>query len=197
LRDNEKESLYRLEKTQPKKKIKVIDLVNDIREGLSDTALANKYQLSYRGLQSALRKLVYGQFVTQAELDARPGCGADTVEIDDMRKVLRSFPALAVAIHDEKNPEKKGVVVNITEKGVGTTGILTKVDEVKSLVVQVGQYSEFDPIRFEAKCRWFKQKGANRNCTAGFEITNISEKALKELRDFIQGLTLTTLTPMP
>jgi hypothetical protein len=52
-------------------KIKVKELIQDLRAGLDDEALMNKYHISATQLKRLLQKLVDGGFIEQSELDAR------------------------------------------------------------------------------------------------------------------------------
>lgn len=52
----------------PKKKIKVKELVADIRSGLDDPRLMFKYSLSESELQKVFQKLLEADFITNVEL---------------------------------------------------------------------------------------------------------------------------------
>ena len=54
-----------------KRKITAREVLRDIRSGLSDQDLMEKYTLSAQGLQSVFHKLVNAGVITQAELDDR------------------------------------------------------------------------------------------------------------------------------
>jgi len=51
--------------------MKASTVVAEIREGVSDSALMEKYQLSSKGLESLFKKLIGAGAITQAELDSR------------------------------------------------------------------------------------------------------------------------------
>ncbi len=175
-----------------KKRIKISDLVNDIRGGLSDIDLMVKYQLSVKGLQSAFRKLLDGNCVTRKDLDERMSSYDDTIDIDDVRKFPRNVPAVPITIYDTERPDAVGTLWDITETGVGARGIEAAVDQIKTLAIMVGKFSEFDPFEIEAKCRWVRRSRHDGELATGFEITNISEESLRRLRELISGLTLET-----
>ena len=177
---------------QSKKRIMVRDLVNDIRGGASDIDLMVKYRLSVKGLQSALEKLVEGNYVTQKELNKRSSLYDDTVDIDDMRKLPRNVPALPVTIYEAERPDTVGTLWDITETGVGARGLEATVGEIKRFAIMVGRLSEFDPFEFEAKCRWVRRMHDDKEVATGFEIVKISEESLQRLRELISGLTLET-----
>ncbi len=177
-----------------KRKIRAKDVVNDIRAGMDDASLMEKYRLSAKGLQRIFEKLVEGKFVTQRDLDARMGLQDDTADIEDLREFPRNYPVLSVSVYEGRRGGTQGTVRDITEKGVGIVGIEAQVDEEKTFFIDTGRLSEFDTIQFDATCRWIKWDCAERQYVAGFEITRISEDALEELREMIGGFTLTADT---
>jgi hypothetical protein len=68
------------------------------------------------------------------------------------------------------------------------TGIKVKVGEAKSLLIQADELADVYPFVFDAACRWHEISEGQE--AAGFEITNITERSLKELQKLIRYLTL-------
>jgi hypothetical protein len=64
----------------PKQKISAKELISDIRAGMNDAAIMQKYGLSLQGLQSAITKLLEKGLVKQSELDLRPSNPEKTVK---------------------------------------------------------------------------------------------------------------------
>ncbi len=64
-----------------KVKIDARDVLNDIRDGLDDTALMTKYRLSGVGLQSLFSKLIEAGLLKRADLDKRMPNFEKTVEL--------------------------------------------------------------------------------------------------------------------
>jgi hypothetical protein len=74
-------------------------------------------------------------------------------------------------------------VRDLSQNGIGVSGIRAKVGEIRNLVVRLNGIADCSSVRFEAKCRWIIQpKAAGQECVAGFEITGIEDAALNELR---------------
>ena len=65
----------------PKVKIDAKQALTDIRSGMTDFALMDKYKLSSTGLQSLLKKLVDAGILKQAEIDERMPLSQKTVDI--------------------------------------------------------------------------------------------------------------------
>ena len=164
----------------------VKEVVRDIRAGMTDVDLMQKYQLSSKGLQTAFTKLVKGNYLNRSELGGRVLSHGETVTVQDGRQIPRRIPAFSVPIFEEKNPAVKGTINDISEKGVKVTGVEAEVDEIKTLVVPEDVFGEFVAFLFQAKCRWVRRDAENQ-CVAGFEITNISKMNLEELRYLIKA----------
>jgi hypothetical protein len=64
-----------------KRKITGREVLKDIKAGMDDPALMEKYKLSAQGLQSVFMKLVNAGVLSQAELDARVPVSERTVEV--------------------------------------------------------------------------------------------------------------------
>jgi hypothetical protein len=59
------------ERNQTRRKIKAQEFLHDLKAGLDDSALMNKYLLNHRQLQSALRQLIKLGLVTPLEVSDR------------------------------------------------------------------------------------------------------------------------------
>jgi len=174
--------------SKPKIKINAGDIVRDVRSGMTDSELIEKYHLSSRGLQSAFLKLVAGGFLHPDELENRVPWYDDTADIRDLRQLPRESAAIPVAVCEQGNPSNRGVVRNFTSRGLGTRGLQAAVNEPKELVILGDDFGEVEPFEFRATCRWLKHDGAE--WVAGFEITDIHEEGMAELRKFLRHRSL-------
>ncbi|MCA1961648.1 MAG: hypothetical protein LDL33_12735 [Desulfomonile sp.] len=72
--------------------VKALDAVRDIRLGLSDLALMEKYRLTDRGLGSLFRKLVAAGLLKVSELEQRDPTFTSTIPLklqDSPKRVSR------------------------------------------------------------------------------------------------------------
>ncbi|AFM25932.1 PilZ domain-containing protein [Desulfomonile tiedjei] len=157
------------------------DLTKDIRAGMSDAELMQKYGLSSEGLRFTLQALIDTQVISLDELYNTTPSQADTVFVNNMRESPRYFFAVVVEIYEAKRPHLRGNLSNITEKGIATEGIETREGETKVLVIPTDRFPEIDRIVLEAECRWVKQDENTGEWAAGFEITKISDECLDNL----------------
>ena len=65
-----------------KREIKARTVLKDIRDGMDDLILMDKYKLTDRGMQSLLKKLVAAELLTQEEVNDRYPTIVTTARID-------------------------------------------------------------------------------------------------------------------
>jgi len=174
----------------PKKRI--IDarsFLEDLRSGMKDADLMAKYSLTGKGLQSALRKMVAAGVLESVELESRSIEYTDSVGVQGLRRLDRNPLDFPLPIYDENNPQIRGIVHDITEKGVGTVGIRTQAHDVRVFAIPANEFFLVEPVVFEAKCRWTRTDKIDGSLLAGFEIITVSRGNLKALRKLIQALT--------
>jgi len=169
-------------------RIQDADFIKDIRSGMSDSDLMTKYALSGEGLRRIFQRAVEANAITLEELYGTSSSVHDTVFVENLRELPRHYLAIAVDVYEWTRPELRGMLSNITEKGIAVTGLTARVGETKRLVIPAGDFIESDSIIFEAACRWAKEEEETGEWTAGFEIRKISEKCLRDLRSLIQVL---------
>ncbi len=167
-----------------KRKIKGKDVVRDIRSGMTDSQLMDKYELSLTGLQKVFRKLVDAGALRMEEIYGRNPLREDSVviDLDDF-----SFPSdtglgCLIPICDATNPGCRGAVCEIGENGLQVTGINATFGETRSLVIDARDFFAVEEIRFEAKCLWSKESSIDQSSLVGLEITGILPEDLKRLR---------------
>ncbi|MFC1834588.1 PilZ domain-containing protein, partial [Thermodesulfobacteriota bacterium] len=168
-----------------KKKIRASDFASDIRSGLRDSRLMEKYGLSSKGLQSAFRKLVEAGIMDESELRERSRAIEDTVDINEIRLLDRSYVAFQVTIRDADHPEIEGYLVDVTEQGLQVVGIETAANEKRRFMVPAEEFSNVAPFSFEAVCRWSRIQNEDGARVGGFQITEIEDSGKKELLKLI------------
>jgi hypothetical protein len=173
-----------------KRIVQARDIVRDVRAGMTDGDLMAKYGLSAKGLQSAFTKLVNSGILSVAEIYGQRRSGQDTVIIDDVRELPRHFLSVTLPIFEANHLDWKGQIREVNEKGVGITGIQARIGEVKSFVIASRPFLEVDNIWLEAECIWMQAGQKLAEWYGGFQITKISPKDLKNLRELIRLLSL-------
>ncbi len=164
------------------------DIAKDIRSGMTDSELMKKYDLSSEGLQFALQTLTDTEVVTLEELYGTSLSQHGSVVVENIRELPRGYLAVSVDIYESKHPEIKGLLSNVTEKGIAITGMAARIGATKTFVIPAGDFIEGDPVLLEARCEWAEQDKESGEWIAGFEITRISRKCQDDLRRLIQSL---------
>jgi hypothetical protein len=172
-----------------KRTIDARSFLEDLRSGMNDADLMAKYRLTGKGLQSALRKMVDAGVVNVVELDGRSIEYTDTVGVQGLRRLDRNLLDFPLPIYEESNPGIRGIVHDITEKGVGTVGIQTQAHDVSVFAIPANEFFLLEPVVFEARCRWARIDKVDGSLLAGFEIIKVSKGSLRSLRKLIQALT--------
>lgn len=171
-----------------KRRINTSEIVSDILSGLTAKELRNKYKLSSGKFQKVLSKLVdMGALPPNALSDRNSPDHAPGKQ--EVRCTARAFPILSASIYEQANPKNRGRVRDLSDEGVGATGLLVQVDELKTLVIASDSLAEVEPFSFQARCRWSRMAD-DGNCDSGFEITFISGSDRKELQKLLQLMTI-------
>jgi uncharacterized protein (DUF433 family) len=173
-----------------RRRIGTKEIVSDIRSGLTDLDLMEKYKLSSRGLQRVFTKLVDAGALLEGDIAERDSSYRDSVTLKKMRGSIRSLPILSAGVHYRDNPNVHGKIRDLSEDGVGVLGLTATVGEVTTLVFMPDDVFEIAEFSVQAKCRWFKPGQAGAMSNAGFEITHISNKSFTELQKLLQLMTL-------
>jgi len=172
-----------------KRTIKAKDIVTDIRSGMTDAELMDKYQLSAKGLESLFQKILEAKAMQPAEFYDRKPRRDDTVALENLRRSPRNYLAFPLPIVEAPDFENEGTVVDINEHGLQVSGIEATAGDTKDFLIRADELQEIYPFGFQAICRWAK-KEPDGTPVAGFEITDIPEGSLQELRKLIRSLTI-------
>ena len=173
-----------------KKSINVKAIVRDIRSGMSEPALLEKYDLSSEGLEKILRKLLDADAMTIEEVGPRLARVSDRDGLDYLRETTTEELVCLVPIYEEAVPETRGTVCELTESSLCVTGIVTAVHDIKKLVIPAHEFFNIPEFSFEAACRWVERQADDGESIAGFAISNISVESRERLKELIRLIKL-------
>jgi hypothetical protein len=173
-----------------KRKIIAEHIIRDIRSGMTDERLMEKYMLSERGLNKVFRKLLNHEAMSEEELSTRIASYADLSPLDYLPESTPHELVCLVPIYEENLQDTRGSVCELTEKSVGVTGIQAAVKDLKKLVIPADEFFSVSPLSFQAVCRWVQQPNEGSEPVAGFEITDISDENYQRLRQLMRLLRL-------
>lgn len=175
------------------REIRAKDIVRDLRNGLSNPELMEKYKVTAKGLTSAFKKLVGAGLLTERELDGRWPVTLDscsTVVESPARVDSRARLDFPLPVYNTDDPSVRGVLADVSESGLGVTGLNAREGEEMTLVVPVNELFNADPFVVRVRCRWTEGNDPSREPHTGFQVSPESQPALNELCRLIQSLTL-------
>jgi signal transduction histidine kinase/CheY-like chemotaxis protein len=165
------------------RKVKAAEVIRDIRNGMSDPGLMEKYRLSAKGLQNLFRQILDARILQPSELYGRSPSYDNWVLLENLRSIPRSPLNMPIPAHVLDHPELKGMVEEMNEKGLRIKGVAARIDETKTFVVPMDGAS----VVLEAKCRWIASDDAPENLVAGFEIVNVARGDLESILGMIRS----------
>jgi len=173
-----------------RRKISAREFIEDIRIGMTDAQLMDRYKLTALGLQSAFTKLVDAGALRPEEIFGRLPDYDSTIGVEGLRLLQRQYLDFPLPVMDVERSGVSGAVRDISRSGLGIVGIDALVGETRVFMIPADQFFQIDPIVFRAVCRWTKQNDQGEQHVGGFQIIDVSQGNLKELRRLIQSLTL-------
>lgn len=123
---------------------------------------------------------VVGSLLDQESVDGYPMRGMERRDLSDFH----------IPVFEKGKPETLFSLIDITEQGLGVTGLRTTVGETRTLVVSASELTGGFPIEFETTCRWVQDGSPDSNFRSGLQIIRISDEDLLTLRELIQLLAI-------
>lgn len=166
-------------------KVRANEVVADLRSGLDDEELMEKYDLPLKAFERVLQLLVREKAIGHEELYERSVLYRMITDTVTSRRSPRAYVPVALRVHSDA-ASQKGFVRDISETGLRVAGIEAEVGQSMGLYLPLTEISSSVPLEFTAVCRWAEVQGKNKKyVAAGFEITDISEIALKRLSELV------------
>ncbi|MGO9572380.1 MAG: PilZ domain-containing protein [Desulfomonilaceae bacterium] len=173
-----------------KRTVSAKEILTDIKTGMDNSALMQKYGLSEKGLQSLFKKLVTLKAISHSELYERSKSYRERIDHIRKRKFLRAELTIRLPIYELESGDK-GILRDISENGLRVAGIEATVGQAKTFQIPVDMYVESDPLLVLAECKWVEiRHGGKEYFVAGFEIMDLSESDSEILQNFIGCLLL-------
>ncbi len=161
-------------------------IADDVQQGMSDSELMAKYQLSADGLRTAFENLFARGFIGRTQLDKRLFAYMLQSDGVERRRNVRYSPSFSVTVVDQENHGNGGRLKDISYKGLSVVGLSVSIGETKSIAILGDELGLVNPFEVTAECRWGMIENKGNKPLAGFQITNISERDLSWLREFIK-----------
>jgi hypothetical protein len=165
------------------------DFLKDLRSGMVDLELMEKYKLTPRGLGILCRNLVNAESMSFKELISIASGQLNLPEIvAELRIRSRKQLEFLLPISELELPENTGLVYDISDDGVGTRGLKAKMHEKMTLIIPADDYFRLELVMFDGTCRWVDEKGYRWENAAGFRVDALLRGSLSDLKDLIRTL---------
>jgi hypothetical protein len=161
------------------------EILNDIRSGMRDDELTEKYQLTMKGLKRVIDRLVERKAIGYGELYDKSPFYKRVLDRLAARESPRTRVLRPVRVYHGETSQK-GFLRDISRNGVRVAGIKANVGEVITLRLPLDEVDASGAIEFMAECRWAKVQGKRKKYVmCGFKVTEISEKARLQFQELI------------
>ena len=122
-----------------KREIRAKRIIQDIASGIGDLELMHTYKLTFKGLQSVYRKLLDLKLIDPALVKERMIPSVST-EKTIIKRLPRKEIFVPLPVEESHNPGARGVITDISERGLAERGLGVAVDEVKRLIVRPEEF---------------------------------------------------------
>ncbi|MBI4964863.1 MAG: PilZ domain-containing protein [Desulfomonile tiedjei] len=160
------------------REIRVKEVLADIKEGVDDSTLMEKYKLSPKGLEDLFRQLASANLLDRVRQQS-------SKQSEGQRRSSRHTVDFVLPVYSEDESQVVGTVLDLTENGIGTRGIRARVNDLKTLVIPADEYFDVGRLRVLAYCRWAARDPSDGEHLAGFEIGELSSNDSLELKKLI------------
>ncbi len=162
------------------RKRRAIQIHADSRSGMTVAEIAKKNGFLASHYSNILKKLEDLHFLSDENCTCKTGRHCTEHGARDRRSFPRlQRPVLTTRIYEAVVPEKTGLILDLSESGIGVRGIESQMGQEKTLFMNVGDFAEYETLTFQCRCRWISVHDVTqRDLCAGFEITSISEDSL-------------------
>jgi hypothetical protein len=160
------------------------DVLADLRAGVDQGKLREKYELSNKGLLRLLDRLVQSGVISHSELSKISPPSVGSTWSDDARSSVRAYVTIPIPVYDIGSATA-GLLSDISVGGVRVIGIESSVGEVKTFQIALDGLFESAPSVLVGTCRWVTTRsGKNSYCLAGYSLetpTKLDDEAVSKL----------------
>ncbi|MBI5248943.1 MAG: hypothetical protein HY912_05560 [Desulfomonile tiedjei] len=174
-----------------KKKIDAAEIMKDIKRGLGDVPIMEKYELAPTEYMSILEKLRSLKGLEGQEVARRLLKGDWSTVGFDARRTRRCYLILSVLARDLTDTEIRGQVQDLTERGFQLAGVAARAGVTREFILQSETTDGYlMPFVLKAQCRWSGTDSVTGSPVSGFEIIQISMHDMEELQKLIDLMTI-------
>jgi len=163
-------------------------ILADIRSGMGDVPIMEKYGLSPRLYRRILETLRANRSATFADIEGRMKACGMRKNGEEKRSATRNYILYEMPVYNANEPESIGTLNDISEAGLQVSGMDVEVDDLVTLMIRSDGFHVHSPFTLDAICRWVDGKKDTGVLMAGFEITCILGRGDRELQKLVDEL---------
>lgn len=166
-----------------RRQIRVSEIVNDVRGGVSDSEMMDKYGLSSTGLARVFKKLLDTRAVSSFEFAQWSVLFCESPEVKNIRLFPRDNLKFLLPIYEAGHSEMRGEILNISDGGLAVRGLQAQVNDTRSFLIPI----KGAPVFFKAKCRWVRQEPVHGATVTGFDVFKVVKGNWDQLLELTQA----------
>jgi hypothetical protein len=169
-------------------------VLQDIRSGMGDAGLKEKYKLSSRGLVRLLERLVDSKLMSHSELSEMSGAYRNKVGRIYGRSHVRAYITVPIPVYDigSLGSSATGLLRDISLEGFRLAGIESNVGDVKTFQVPTDMFMNAEPLLLIGECSWATTRAGNRDYwVTGYRMETVTEADAEAITKFINFLLFT------
>ncbi len=180
--------LLRKETGGHRRKLNLLAILTDVRNGMSRSDLRKKYALTDEMLREVVQKLLAAEGKRSA-VDGPETLIDEPAEFLGTGEYVRHEVDFELPVYDSDRPDILGRVRDVSEEAMSVAGIEVSQGDTKNLVVLADELGQFSSFEFKGYCRWAFTDSVDGVCVAGFVIGKISRVDARELQTLIHLIT--------
>lgn len=166
-------------------------VLQDIRSGMGDAELKEKYKLSSKGLVRLLERLVDSKLISHSLLSEMSGAYRNKVGRIFGRSHVRAYITVPIPVYDIGS-SATGLLRDISPEGFRIAGIQSNVGDVKTFQLPLDIFIKAHPLILVGECSWVNSKVGNQNYSvAGYRMETVTEIDADAITKFINFLLFT------
>jgi hypothetical protein len=169
-------------------------VLQDVRSGMGDAELKEKYKLSSAGLVRLLERMVDSNLISHSELSEISEAYRNKVGRIYGRRQVRAQISVPIPVHDMSSLSSSttGLLRDISLEGFRIVGIKCHVGDIKTFQLPLDMFTEAHPLILVGECSWVTQKVGEQNYwVTGYHMETVSDTDSDAITKFINFLLFT------
>ncbi len=166
--------------------IRVSDVIDDVRGGMTDSNMMDKYKLSSNGLARLFRKLLDHKALSSFDFVQWSALFCESPEVKNIRLFPRNDLKFRLPIYEAGHSEMRGEILNVSDGGLAVIGLEAQVHETRTFVIPIKKA----PVLFKARCQWIRPEPVRGASVVGFDVVSVMKGDWQKFLELIQAESL-------